>query len=72
MQPTQSTSTRHLMAVSWVELGEEEGALARTTVQLESLTTFPLERTIIVHVGWDKTGHLWYSLAGRRDGAASE
>ena len=26
---------------------------------------FPLERMTIVHVGQDKTGHLWYSLVGR-------
>ena len=32
MQLTQSTSTCHLMATLWVELGEEEGALARMTV----------------------------------------
>ena len=65
MPPSQSTSTCHLMATLWVELGEEESALARTIIRLESPTVFPLERTTIVHVGRDKTGHLWYSLAGR-------
>ena len=65
MQPNQRPTTSALITTSWVELGEAEGALAQTMVRLESSTTSPLGRSLIIYIGRDKTGHLWYSLRER-------